>query len=116
MRSRISYRISGLGYLAYHLAGLSLSSGCKFGGSPLTTIQTRSHVGSDGLLRLTLPVDVTDADLDVTVVVRRVTAEGSTQMTDEQWETFIKETAGAWQGDPLARADQGEFEKRDDWG
>jgi hypothetical protein len=81
----------------------------------MTTIQTRSHVGADGLLRLTLPVDVKDTDLDVTVVVRPVPAAANEPMVNAQWLAFVNETAGAWQGGPLERPDQGETEERDEW-
>jgi len=37
-------------------------------------------------------------------------------MTREEWLQFIRETAGACQGEPLERPDQGEFEKREEWG
>jgi len=81
----------------------------------MTTIQTRSHVGPDGLLRLTLPVDVTDTDLDVTVVVRPVITD-SAETSEEHSREVVRRTAGKWQGEPLVRPDQGQFEKRDEWG
>lgn len=82
----------------------------------MTTIQTKSHVGSDGLLHLSLPVDVKDTDLDVTVIVRPSTDAPRKFATQEEWVRFVHETAGSWQGEPLERPDQGEFERRDDWG
>ena len=82
----------------------------------MTTIQTKSHVGSDGLLHLSLPVDVKDMDLDVTVIVHPSLRGETTFVTHEEWLQFIKATAGAWQGEPFERPDQGEFEKRDEWG
>jgi len=30
-------------------------------------------------------------------------------------ERFFEEVVGGWKGEPLERAPQGEFEKRDDW-
>jgi hypothetical protein len=82
----------------------------------MTTIQTKSHVGPDGLLRLTLPVGLKDADLDVTVIVRTTTETPKTFANQEEWLRFIDETAGQWQGEPLQRPSQGEFERREEWG
>jgi hypothetical protein len=35
-------------------------------------------------------------------------------MTQEEWQKFIAETAGSWEGE-FERPEQGEFEKRDEW-
>ena len=51
----------------------------------MTTIQTKSHVGPDGLLHLSLPVDVKDADLDVTVIVRPSTGAARKFATHEEF-------------------------------
>jgi len=40
----------------------------------MQSIKVRSHVGSDGILHLDIPVGVNDADLEVTVTVQPVTA------------------------------------------
>ncbi len=31
----------------------------------------------------------------------------------ENWQRFVDATAGAWQGEPLERGDQGEYEQRE---
>lgn len=31
----------------------------------------------------------------------------------ENWQSFVSATAGAWQGEPLERGDQGEYEQRE---
>ena len=77
----------------------------------MTTIQTKSHVGSDGLLHLSLPVDVKDMDLDVTVIVHPSTQGKKTLATYAEWLQFIEDTAGSWQGEMLERSDQGEFQQ-----
>ena len=81
----------------------------------METIQTKSHVGADGLLHLSLPVDARDADFDVTVILHP-TAISQATVTPEAWSRFVAESGGAWQGEPLERAPQGEFEERDKWG
>ncbi len=39
----------------------------------MQTITLRSHVGSDGILHLEVPVGLTDAELEVTVTIQPVT-------------------------------------------
>ena len=80
----------------------------------MSTIHTRTHVGTDGILRLQVPVDVANADVDVTVVVEPAQVRGP--MSPEEWDRFIESTAGKWEGEPLARPDQGNFETRGEWG
>lgn len=76
----------------------------------MTTIQTKSHVGADGLLHLSLPVDAIDADFDVTVILHPASTILQTTMTREAWLQFVTKTGGAWQGEPLERPSQGELE------
>jgi hypothetical protein len=80
----------------------------------MSTIHTRSHIGPDGLLHLTLPAEVTDAEVDVTVIMQPVAAK--IPMSGQQWRDFVREAAGAWQGGELVRPEQGAFEVRDKWG
>lgn len=69
----------------------------------MTTIQTKSHVGPDGLLHLSLPVDAIDADFDVTVILHLASTVSQNTLTREAWLQFVTETGGAWQGEPLER-------------
>ena len=78
----------------------------------MTTIQTKSHVGSDGLLHLSLPVDVKDMDLDVTVIVHPSIKPLRSFATQEEWERFVKETAGSIDDPTFRRHDQGELLER----
>lgn len=32
---------------------------------------------------------------------------------EEDWQKFVAETAGAWQGEPLVRGEQGNYEQRE---
>ena len=76
----------------------------------MNRIVLHSRVGTDGVLQLTVPIGVAEADREVEVTIEP--AAPST-MTQEEWHKFILETAGAWQGD-LERPAQGEFELRDE--
>lgn len=74
-------------------------------------ISIRSHVGTDGVLRLEVPTNFSDADLDVTVLLSP--AESPASMTE--WQPgFFTDVIGSWEGE-LTRPNQGEFEIREDW-
>ena len=62
------------------------------------------------MLHLTLPAEVTDAEVDVTVIMQPVTAKAS--MSKQQWRDFIRETAGTWRGGELVRPEQSAFKWR----
>ena len=81
----------------------------------MQSIKIQSHVGSDGILKLEIPLGLTDADLEVLVVVQPLASTIATTPEDLGWPPgFFEKTAGAWQGEPLLREDQGEYETRDE--
>jgi hypothetical protein len=73
----------------------------------MNLVQVMSTVGSDGVLRLEVPLHKDEAGHEVRVTVARV----PTKMTQEEWRAFIERTAGTWQGD-FERPPQGEYEQR----
>lgn len=79
----------------------------------MQTIEMRAKVGKDGTLHLNLPLGEGEAEREVIVTVRPA-ARAAT--SPEEWQRFVTETRGAWQGEPLVRPGQGEYEKREDWG
>ncbi len=80
----------------------------------MKTLHTRSHVGSSGILKLNLPTEIRDSDVEVVVILHPVEAANQSSAADEDWERFIEETAGRWQGEPLVRPEQGDFEERNE--
>lgn len=77
----------------------------------METITLHSRVGADGLLKLQVPVNLTNTELEVVLIVQPVAsaAEGL------GWpQGFFEEVAGGWKGELLAREDQGEYEVRED--
>jgi hypothetical protein len=82
----------------------------------MTHIELRTRVGPDGILNLSVPVGMSEANPEVNVIVKPASAVvGRTAtMTPEDWARFVDETAGAWWGD-LERPEQGELEVRDQW-
>lgn len=80
----------------------------------MSTITIRSHVGADGILKLQLPIEFTDTDIEVTLTVKPVTPPTAVKTLEELgWSSgFFERTAGMWEGEPLERGEQGECEER----
>ncbi len=79
----------------------------------MNSIQLKTRVGADGVLKLEVPVEVTETDLDVLVVFQPLTQRPTAAPDKLGWPTgFFERVAGGWQGEPLERASQGVFENR----
>ncbi|MEW5719163.1 MAG: hypothetical protein AB1817_11080, partial [Chloroflexota bacterium] len=76
------------------------------------SITLHSHVGADGLLNLQVPLGLTNADLEIVLVVVPIAPTAKTPDALGWPPGFFEETAGAWQGERLAREPQGEYERR----
>jgi hypothetical protein len=75
----------------------------------MSRIEVLSKVGADGVLRLAVPLQKSDAGHDVKVTVEPVSQK---VMTQEEWQELVMSTAGAWHGE-LERPPQGEYEERE---
>ena len=72
-----------------------------------------SHVGSDGILHLEVPVGLHDAGVEVTVTIQPVTpAKAKTPEELGYPPDFFEKTAGCFQDEPLVRYPQGELQER----
>jgi hypothetical protein len=83
------------------------------------TITLRKHVGPDGILELLVPLNVQDADVQVTVSYPpKTTDDGDTHRAKEGkagWpEGYFNRTYGSLAHDPLDREFECEFEVRDE--
>ncbi len=77
----------------------------------METITLHSRVGADGLLKLLVPVKLTNTDLDVVVIVQPAAPADQ----PPGWPPgFFEEVAGGWRGELLVREDQGEYEIREE--
>jgi hypothetical protein len=75
----------------------------------METITLHSRVGADGLLKLQVPVKMTNTELDVVLIVQPVAAAGQ----DLGWPPgFFEQTYGSFRDQPLVRESQGEYEVR----
>jgi hypothetical protein len=78
----------------------------------METITVHSHVGADGLLKLQVPLLVTNTDLEVVLVIQPLA--GSTAQHAAWPAGFFEEVAGGWQGEQLMREPPGDYEVRED--
>ncbi len=82
----------------------------------MQSVTLHSHSGKNGILTLEVPVGIADADWDVVVVVQPAASSEAEKMPEGLgWPAgFFEKVIGGWQGEPLVREEQGEFEVRDE--
>jgi hypothetical protein len=80
----------------------------------MQSIKLNSHVGSDGILHLDVPVDIKNAELEVVITVKNINSTQENARKSEWSPGFFEKTAGAWEGEPLERESQGEYENREE--
>ncbi len=77
----------------------------------MKAVQFHSHVGADGVLKIEVPVGMTDADLEVLVIVSP--ADTVARTIDGNWPlNFFEDTFGCLAEHRLERPPQGEYETR----
>ena len=76
----------------------------------MNRIVVKSKVSNDGILRLSVPVGLEEADKEVQVTVEPLAPKKP--MTQEEWRVWVGSMAGAWQGD-FERPPQGEYKNRE---
>jgi hypothetical protein len=74
----------------------------------MTTLQIREKTGADGILRLTVPVGVADVECEVVVLVQPRLPSAAGWLPG-----FFERLAEGWQGEPLTRLPQGEYDRRE---
>ena len=76
----------------------------------MNRIVVKSKVSGDGILHLSLPVGLAEANHEVQVTVEPCPTQKRT--TQEEWRAGVDSMAGTWQGD-FERPPQGEYEERE---
>lgn len=71
----------------------------------------RSRVGIDGILHIDVPFGEGNADREVQVTIEPV---GQPEMSREEWEQFVRSTAGSVTDPSFVRPEQGEYEQREE--
>lgn len=82
----------------------------------MRTLTIRAQVNKRGLLTLKMPRELADQQVDLVIVYEQVghIAQEDVSPATEKWpDGFYAATAGAWQGEPLLREEQGKYEVRD---
>jgi hypothetical protein len=80
----------------------------------MQNIKLHSRVGSDGILHLEVPIEITDSEIEITIIVKPVYSQTETTKKSNWSPRFFKQTAGAWEGGQLKREPQGEYESREE--
>jgi hypothetical protein len=81
----------------------------------MNSVSLKSHVGTDGRLRLDIPTDLRNADLEVIVIMQPVAIKPATNPEDLGWPAnFFENTFGCFKDEPLARPAQGQYEQREE--
>ena len=80
----------------------------------MQSIKLRSRVDADGILRLQVPVELSNQELELIVVYQPVESVTQAKTAEELGypADFFEKTAGAWQGEPLTRGEQGVCDER----
>jgi hypothetical protein len=74
----------------------------------MKTINLKSHIGSDGILNLTIPTEEKEVDVEVIVIVQPEHRE------KKSWpKNFFNSTYGSLKEDPLTRPPQGDLPDRE---
>ncbi len=81
----------------------------------MQSIKLKSHIGSDGILHLDLPVGIKDKELEVMVIFQAVDSFSAIQTPESLgWPpNFFEQTAGCLQDDFLGRYPQRDCEERE---
>jgi len=72
----------------------------------MQTIRMNTHIGTDGVLKLEVPLEMANTDLEILLVLQPI--------SNRSWpKNYFEETAGSLADDPLERPPQGDYEVRE---
>ena len=78
----------------------------------MQSITQNSRVGRDGILKLSVPVGLSDVEVEVMIIIQPITQ--SEPPDGLGWPpAFFERTFGCLRDEPLVREPQGEYEIRD---
>ncbi len=75
----------------------------------MQSITLHTRVGKDGILKLETPIGMSDTELEVVLVLNPIIESVAGWPPD-----FFTEVVGEWQGEPLVREPQGQYETRNE--
>ncbi|MBN3921713.1 hypothetical protein [Nostoc sp. NMS4] len=82
----------------------------------MQSIKLNTHVGSDGILHLDIPLGITDKEIEVMVIYQQLKPSTTTKTPEELgWPpNFFEQTYGSCQDDPIVIDSEGDFETREE--
>ena len=72
-----------------------------------------SKVGPDGVLHLEVPMGADEANREVRIIVEDAAPVAGPPKTEQEWQDFLRRTAGSIADPDFRRHEQGEFEERE---
>lgn len=81
----------------------------------MQSLRFHSKVDANGIVHLQVPVELANSELELVLVYQPIEKKRDEKIPTELGypEDFFEKTFGAWQGEPLTRAEQGECDQRD---
>jgi hypothetical protein len=84
----------------------------------MQSIQLQTHIGEDGILKVKLPSNVENQEIEVMIIFQPVKDKDISPIETEKkklsWQEFIEKTAGSCADDPIVLDDLGIDETLDD--
>ena len=82
----------------------------------MKSFHLQGHIQANGLLTLQVPTGLPASEVEVLVVVQSIVPKAEPATPEDLGWTrgFFERTAGAWEGKPLVRGEQGAYEERDE--
>jgi hypothetical protein len=79
----------------------------------MSHVEITSRVDADGVLRISLPFGLDEANREVKVIVEPADLRGPlSQPNRDEWREFVRTMAGCISDPTFRRPDQGEYERR----
>jgi len=81
----------------------------------MSQVMLRSHIGADGVLKLEVPTELPEMDVEVTLTMNPVENESDEDAAVRNgWPPgFLEKAFGCLKDDPIERGPQGVFETRE---
>jgi len=72
----------------------------------MKTITMKKHIGKDGILKINVPVNIKETDVDVVLIIE-------SKNKPNNWDDFFVQTYGCFSDNMLSRPSQGDYPQRD---
>lgn len=81
----------------------------------MESFKVKTKIGEDGILRVEMPSEAKNVELEVLIIFETVNNQELQPKTTHGWHPdFFEKVIGGWQGEPLVRGEQGEYEIREE--